>query len=149
MTYPLHIMVRYEIEKGLFNDQIEVKDLPGIWNEKMKEYVGIEPDNDTNGVLQDVHWSGGDFGYFPSYALGYMYAAQFKHAMLKDLPNFDQLLGQGNLQPVKEWLNENIHQYGKMKKPIEILKDVTGEGLNAEYLINYLENKYKEVYRLQ
>lgn len=149
MTYPLHIMVRYEIEKGLFNDQIEVKDLPGIWNEKMKEYVGIEPDNDRNGVLQDVHWSGGDFGYFPSYALGYMYAAQFKHAMLKDLPNFDELLGQGNLRPVKEWLNRNIHQYGKMKKPIEILKDVTGEGLNAQYLINYLENKYKEVYRLQ
>lgn len=149
MTYPLHIMVRYEIEKGLFNDQIEVKDLPGIWNEKMKEYVGIEPDNDRNGVLQDVHWSGGDFGYFPSYALGYMYAAQFKHAMVKDLPNFDELLGQGNLRPVKEWLNRNIHQYGKMKKPIEILKDVTGEGLNAQYLINYLENKYKEVYRLQ
>ncbi|HET7657924.1 MAG TPA: carboxypeptidase M32 [Bacillales bacterium] len=148
MTYPLHIMVRYEIEKGLFNNEIEVKDLPEIWNEKMKEYVGIVPEDDAHGILQDVHWSGGAFGYFPSYALGYMYAAQFKNAMLKDLPNFDELLSDGNLQPVKDWLTRNIHQYGKMKKPIEILKDVTGEGLNAQYLIDYLENKYKEVYRL-
>lgn len=148
MTYPLHIMVRYEIEKGLINNELAVKDLSGIWNEKMKEYVGIEPDNDANGVLQDVHWAGGDFGYFPSYALGYMYAAQFKQAMLQDLPNFDEWLSQGNLRPIKEWLTRNIHQYGKTKKPIEILQDVTGEGLNAEYLIQYLENKYKEVYRL-
>jgi len=148
MTYPLHIMVRYEIEKGLINNEIEVKDLPEVWNAKMKEYVGVEPDNDANGVLQDVHWSGGSFGYFPSYALGYMYAAQFKNAMLKDIPNFDDLLREGNLLPIKEWLTKNIHQYGSAKKPIEILKDVTGEGLNAKYLIEYLENKYKEVYRL-
>ncbi|HET7657236.1 MAG TPA: carboxypeptidase M32 [Bacillales bacterium] len=148
MTYPLHIMVRYEIEKGLINSEIEVKDLPAIWNEKMKEYVGIEPENDAKGVLQDIHWSGGDFGYFPSYALGYMYAAQFKNTMVKELPNFDELLREGNLLPIKEWLTKNIHQYGKSKKPIEILKDVTGEGLNAEYLIRYLENKYKEVYRI-
>lgn len=148
MTYPLHIMVRYEIEKGLIAGEIAVKDLPQIWNEKMKEYVGIVPDNDADGVLQDVHWAGGDFGYFPSYALGYMYAAQFKHKLLKDLPNFNDLLAEGNLRPIKEWLNKNIHQYGKMKKPIEILQDVTGEGLNADYLIRYLEDKYKEVYRL-
>ncbi|HET7627119.1 MAG TPA: carboxypeptidase M32 [Bacillales bacterium] len=148
MTYPLHIMVRYEIEKGLINGTIEVKDLPGIWNEKMKEYVGIQPKNDAEGVLQDVHWSGGDFGYFPSYALGYMYAAQIKHAMLKDLPNFDELLRNGELMPVKQWLTKNVHQYGKLKQPIEILQDVTGEGLNAKYLIEYLETKYKDVYRL-
>jgi carboxypeptidase Taq len=148
MTYPLHIMVRYEIEKGLINGELAVKDLPGIWNEKMKDYVGIEPKRDAEGVLQDVHWSGGDFGYFPSYALGYMYAAQIKNAMLKDIPEFDRLLGEGNLSPIKEWLTQKVHRYGKTKKPIEILRDVTGEGLNAEYLIAYLENKYKEVYRL-
>lgn len=78
LTYPLHIIIRYEIEKGLFNDEIHVKDLPQIWNDKYEEYLGIRPINDANGVLQDVHWSGGSFGYFPSYALGYMYAAQFK-----------------------------------------------------------------------
>ena len=149
MTYALHIMVRYEIEKGLINGEIEVKDLPRIWNEKMEDYLGITPENDAVGVLQDVHWSGGSFGYFPSYALGYIYAAQIKNAMMKDLPNFDQLLEEGNLLPIKEWLTENIHQYGKLKQPVEIIKDITGEGLNAEYLIRYLEEKYSEVYRLK
>ncbi|KMM38241.1 carboxypeptidase M32 [Guptibacillus hwajinpoensis] len=149
MTYALHIMVRYEIEKGLINGDIEVKDLPQIWNEKMEEYLGITPDNDAVGVLQDVHWSGGAFGYFPSYALGYIYAAQIKNAMLEDLPNFDELLEEGNMLPIKEWLTENIHQYGKLKQPIEIIKDITGEGLNAKYLIQYLEEKYQQVYRIQ
>jgi carboxypeptidase Taq len=148
LTYPLHVMVRYEIEKGLFNDEIEVKDLPEIWNNKMEEYLGVRPQNDAEGVLQDVHWSGGAFGYFPSYALGYMYAAQIKEAMLKDLPNFDQLLEEGNLQSILDWLTEKIHRHGGMKKPLEILQDVTGEGLNAEHLVNYLEKKYGEVYQL-
>jgi carboxypeptidase Taq len=148
LTYALHIMVRYEIEKALFNDEIEVKDLPTIWNEKMKDYLGITPTNDAEGVLQDVHWAGGSFGYFPSYALGYMYAAQLKHAMEKELPNFDELIEEGNLIPIKEWFTKNVHQYGKMKKPIEIMKDVTSESLNADYLIDYLETKYKKVYRL-
>lgn len=148
LTYPLHIIIRYEIEKGLFNDEIEVKDLPQIWNEKYEQYLGVRPDSDASGVLQDVHWSGGSFGYFPSYALGYMYAAQFKNTMLKDLPNYDQLLEEGNLQPIREWLTERIHQFGSMKKPLEILQDVTGEGLNAQYLVDYLYDKYNKVYSL-
>ena len=148
LTYPLHVMVRYEIEKGLFNDEIEVKDLPRIWNDKYEQYLGIRPENDAEGVLQDVHWAGGSFGYFPSYALGYMYAAQFKNAMLKDLPNYEELLERGNLQPVKEWMTENVHKHGKMKKPLEILTDVTGEGLNAQYLVDYLYEKYNKVYQL-
>ena len=148
LTYPLHIMIRYEIEKGLFDGDLEVKDLPKVWNEKYKEYLGIVPKNDAEGVLQDVHWSDGSFGYFPSYALGYMYASQFKQAMLKDLPNFNQLLANGEIEPIKKWLNQKIHQYGKMKKPLEILKEITGEGLNAQYLINYLEDKYKEIYQI-
>lgn len=148
LTYPLHIIIRYEIEKGLINDEIEVKDLPQIWNDKYEEYLGVRPDNDANGVLQDVHWSGGSFGYFPSYALGYMYAAQFKNAMLKDIPNYDHLLAEGNLQPIREWLTQNIHQYGSLKKPLEILTDVTGEGLNAQFLVDYLYEKYGQVYNL-
>lgn len=148
LTYPLHIIIRYEIEKGLFNDQMEVGDLPDIWNDMYEEYLGIRPENDALGVLQDVHWAGGSFGYFPSYALGYMYAAQFKKKMLSDLPQFDQLLEEGNLLPIKEWLTRNIHQYGKMKKPLEILNDVTGEELNAKYLIDYLYEKYGKVYKL-
>jgi carboxypeptidase Taq len=148
LTYPLHVIIRYEIEKGLFNDEIEVKDLPTIWNDKYEEYLGIRPENDAKGVLQDVHWAGGSFGYFPSYALGYMYAAQFKHKMIDDLPDFDRLVEGGNFLPIKEWLTKNIHQYGKMKKPLAILKDVTGEGLNAKYLIDYLDEKYSKIYRL-
>ncbi|MBO9128195.1 carboxypeptidase M32 [Bacillus sp. 165] len=148
LTYPLHVMVRYEIEKGLFDGDIQVQDLPQIWNDKMEEYLGVRPETDAQGVLQDVHWAGGSFGYFPSYALGYMYAAQFKHAILKVIPNFDELLQAGNITPIREWLTANIHQYGKMKKPLEILQDVTGEGLNAAYLADYLESKYKEIYNL-
>src|ERR1041384_1431520 len=108
-------MIRYEIEKGLFNNEIKVSDLPRIWTEKYEEYLGVRPENDGAGVLQDVHWAGGSFGYFPSYALGYMYAAQFNQSMMKDLPHFDQLLEEGNLLPIKDWLAKHIHQYGKLK----------------------------------
>ncbi|MCE4047264.1 MULTISPECIES: carboxypeptidase M32 [Bacillaceae] len=148
LTYPLHIIIRYEIEKALFNGELKVADLPKVWNEKYKSYLGIEPKNDGEGVLQDVHWAGGSFGYFPSYALGYMYAAQFKETLLQDLPNFDELLERGELEPIKQWFKEKVHQFGKTKKPLEILNDVTGEGLNAQYLIQYLYDKYSNVYKL-
>lgn len=148
LTYALHIMVRYELEKGLFNGDVDVKDLPKLWNNKYEEYLGIRPANDAEGVLQDVHWAGGSFGYFPSYALGYIYAAQFKNAMLRDLPEFDRLLEQGNIKPIREWLTENVHRHGAMKKPLEILEDATGEGLNAEHLADYLEKKYTKIYQL-
>lgn len=148
LTYPLHIMVRYEIEKALFNDEVTVDDLPRLWNELYEEYLGVTPPNDEKGILQDVHWAGGSFGYFPSYALGYMYAAQFRNAMLKDLPNLNELIETGQFQMIKDWLTEKIHQYGKTKQPLEIIQEVTGEGLNAHYLIDYLDKKYKEIYQL-
>ncbi|WP_047985275.1 carboxypeptidase M32 [Ornithinibacillus californiensis] len=146
LTYPLHIMVRYELEKALINDEIQVKDLPKLWNEKMVEYLGVEPPSDREGVLQDIHWAGGDFGYFPSYALGYMYAAQFKHKMSETI-DIDAAIKSGDLSPIRSWLTEHIHQHGKMKKPLEILSDVTGEGLNPDYLINYLTTKYQDIYK--
>lgn len=148
LTYALHVMVRYEIEKALFNDEISVEELPKIWNDKYEEYLGIVPPNDAQGVLQDVHWAGGSFGYFPSYALGYMYAAQIKNAMLKEMPNYDELIETGRFDVIKGWLTKQIHQYGRTKEPLEILKDVTGEELNAQYLIDYLEQKYKGIYNL-
>jgi carboxypeptidase Taq len=148
LTYPLHIMIRYEIEKGIFNGDYEVKDLPQIWNDKYEEYLGIRPVKNGEGVLQDVHWAGGSFGYFPSYALGYMYAAQLKVAMLKDLPNFDELCGNGEFEPILSWLTEHVHKFGKMKQPLEIIKDATGEGLNAKYLADYLSEKYTKLYNL-
>ncbi|MDQ0228813.1 carboxypeptidase M32 [Metabacillus malikii] len=148
LTYILHIIIRYEIEKALFNDELTVEELPKVWNEKYEQYLGITPPNDAKGVLQDVHWAGGSFGYFPSYALGYMYAAQFKHAMEKDINKFTQHIEEGRFEVIKNWLTKNIHQYGKTKKPLEILRDVTGEGLNAQYLIDYLEEKYRRIYNL-
>ena len=117
--HTLHVMVRYELEKELFDGTLQVKDLPAAWNDKMEAYLGIRPENDAQGVLQDVHWAGGSFGYFPSYALGYMYAAQFKQRMLKDIPNFDALLEEGNITPIREWLTEHIHQYGKTKSRLK------------------------------
>ncbi len=146
MTYPLHIMIRYELEKGLINREIEVKDLPKLWNDKMEEYLGIRPENDREGVLQDVHWAGGSFGYFPSYALGYMYGAQLRHALNKEF-NMNEAIENGELHKIKEWLTRNVHQYGKRKEPLEILHDVTGEGLNPDYLVNYLEEKYQKIYK--
>lgn len=148
LTYNLHIIIRYEIEKMLFNEGLAVKDLPETWNAKYKEYLGIMPPNDGMGVLQDVHWSGGDFGYFASYSLGNMYAAQMLHTMRKELPNLDQLIEEGNLAPIKEWLTDKVYKYGKSEKPSEIIVRVTGEDLNPDYLADYLEEKYKEIYKL-
>jgi carboxypeptidase Taq len=148
LTYPLHIMIRYEIEKGLFNGDMKVEDLPQIWNDKYEEYLGVRPSNDAEGILQDVHWAGGAFGYFPSYALGFLYASQLKAAMLKDLPNFDELCANGDLEPVKKWLTDKVHRHGSMKKPLEILTEATGEGLNATHLVEYLEEKYGRIYQL-
>lgn len=146
MTYALHIMVRYELEKALIGGEIEVKDLPELWNDKMEEYLGIRPASDKEGILQDIHWSAGDFGYFPSYALGYMYAAQFYFKM-KDSFDVDEAIASGNFEQIKNWLTDHIHRYGKLKKPLEILKDVTEEGLNPDYLVKHLRDKYSKVYK--
>lgn len=146
LTYPLHIMVRYEIEKAIFNDEVTVDQLPDLWNSKYKAYLGISPSNDAEGILQDVHWSGGDFGYFPSYALGYMYAAQFKSKLAEDIPEFEQLIEKGEFQQIIQWLKENVHVHGKRKKPLEIIREVTNEELNVQYLIDYLTDKYETIY---
>lgn len=146
LTYNLHIMIRYEIEKQLINGNIKVKDLPEYWNAKMEEYLGITPINDAEGILQDVHWSDGLFGYFPTYALGNIYSAQLYHKMLEELPELKDMLRHGNLIPIKAWLNERVHQYGKLKSPNEIIEDATGEKLNAKYLIDYLTEKVNDIY---
>ncbi|MCY8933375.1 carboxypeptidase M32 [Bacillus atrophaeus] len=146
LTYPLHIIIRYEIEKAIFSNEVSVEELPALWNQKYEEYLGITPPNDAQGILQDVHWACGDFGYFPSYALGYMYAAQLKNKMLEDLPEFDTLVEKGEFQQIKEWLTEKVHVHGRRKKPLEIIKEATGEELNVRYLIEYLKNKYSNLY---
>ncbi len=147
LTYSLHIMVRYEIELALIEGSIEVEDLPEVWNKKMEKYLGITPVNDTVGVLQDVHWSHGLFGYFPTYALGSAYAAQFAHFMEKEVHTKDCII-KSDFQTPLSWLTKNVHTHGALLTPDEIIKKATDEQLNAEYFCSYLEKKYKEIYSL-
>ena len=147
LTYSLHIMVRYEIEKGIIDGSIDVEDLPKVWKEKMEEYLGVVPSTDSEGVMQDVHWSAGLVGYFPSYALGSAYSAQIYNTMKKEL-NVDEILEGGEMYKIREWLGEKIHKYGKLKETPEIIKEVTGEDLNPKYYIEYLRDKYSKIYNI-
>jgi carboxypeptidase Taq len=146
LTYSLHIIIRYEMEKAIFNGDVSVDDLPSLWNQKYREYLGIEPQNEKEGILQDMHWSGGSFGYFPSYALGNLYGAQFLGSLLKDIPDIFDKIESGDLDTVHTWLKDNIHKYGAVYKPAELIKKVTGEELSAKYFIDYLNKKYSEIY---
>lgn len=145
LTYCLHIMLRYELEKEIIEGTLSVKDLPKAWNEKIEEYLGITVPNATEGVLQDVHWYAGLIGYFPSYALGNAYASQLFHTMKQELSLNDY--SQDKLQEVRLWLGENIHQYGMMKTTSELIREITGEDLNPDYYIEYLKNKYEALYQ--
>lgn len=147
LTYNLHILIRYELENALINGKLQVKDLPSAWNEKYQKYLNVTPSHDGEGVLQDVHWSDGSFGYFPSYSLGNMYAAQIMQKLQRDI-SVDECLRQGNLTVIKDWLAERIYQYGKLLTPNEIIEQVTGEALNPEYLMQYLDQKYRDIYDL-
>ena len=148
LTYPVHIILRYEIEKSLFDGTLKVKDLPDAWNDKMEEYLGIRPSTDTLGALQDVHWSGGAFGYFPSYTLGAMYACQFYNKMMVDIKDIPERIEQGDLACIKTWLNENIHRQGRLYSPDQLAEKVTGQTLQPDIFINYLKTKYNTIYGL-
>lgn len=145
LTYSLHVLIRYEIERQLMAGELDVRDLPQVWADKYEEYLGIRPENTAEGVLQDIHWSQGSFGYFPSYALGSAFGAQLYYYM-KDKMDFDGLLREGKVDVIRQFLRENIHQYGKLKNSRQILKDVTGEDFNPEYYVRYLKEKYGEIY---
>lgn len=144
VTYNLHIIVRFEIEKALIEGSLKVKDLPEAWNAKMQEYLGLTPPNDAEGCLQDIHWSMGGIGYFPTYTLGNLYAAQFFLAFEKAHPDWKEKVAQGQLEFVKKWLNENIHQYGRLYSPEELVLKVTGSPLSEKPFVNYLEAKFRE-----
>ncbi|MDT8337386.1 MAG: carboxypeptidase M32, partial [Candidatus Izemoplasmatales bacterium] len=145
LTYPLHIMLRYDIERMLINDNVSVDDLPQIWNDKIEEYLGITPTNDSEGVLQDVHWSGGMIGYFPTYALGTAYSAQIYNTMQKEL-DVSKLIKENNIIKINEWLKEKLHKYGSSKTPKELLLMITGEEFNPKYYIDYLKGKYTKLF---
>ena len=146
LTYSLHILIRYEIEKMIFEKDMDVDKLPEIWNKKYEEYLGVTPEKDSEGILQDIHWACGNFGYFPSYALGTAIAAQI-YAHLKHVMPLDDYLRAGNFQPINEYLKEHIHCFGKTKTTNEILQDMMGEDFNPQYYVDYLKEKYEELYK--
>ena len=149
LTYSLHVIIRYEIEKQLINGDIEVKDLPRIWREKYIEYLGVEPKTDSEGVLQDMHWSAGNFGYFPSYALGNIYRGQFLYKILEENKDAINNLVDGDLSYINNWLSDNIHKHGAIYTPEELVKKVTGEEISTKYFLRYLEEKYKSIYKIK
>ena len=146
LTYHFHILIRYEVEKAILSKEVKVKDLPALWNEKYKQYLGVDVPNDANGILQDIHWSHGSFGYFPTYSLGSFYAAQYFNQAEKEIKGLKTQIRDGNLLPLKLWLNENIHQHGKFYSADELCKKVTGESLNISVFMKYMEEKLGSVY---
>ena len=145
LTYPLHIMLRYDIERMMIDGEITVEELPQVWNDKIEEYLGIRPTNDSEGVLQDVHWSGGMIGYFPTYALGTAYSAQIYNSMKKEL-DVEKLIKENKIVKINEWLKEKLHKYGSSKNPKELLLMITNEEFNPKYYIDYLKEKYTKLY---
>ena len=146
VTYSLHIILRFDLERELFSGRLDPADLPDAWRKKMRELLGVEPDLDTQGILQDVHWSIGAFGYFPSYALGNIYGLQFWEKLKSDIPNVERLIAEGKFVPIREWLRENIYVWGRRLDPRDLLKTVTGKTLSAEPFLRYIESKYSGVY---
>ncbi len=147
-TYNLHIMLRFEIERMVINDKLPVAELPQLWNDKMEEYLGVRPDSDANGVMQDVHWSFGGFGYFPTYALGNLYNTPIMNQARIEIEGLDGKIASGNLLELREWLREKVHRVGRRRTAPQLIKDITGENLVAEPFMDYLEEKYAAVYSL-
>ncbi len=148
LTYPLHILVRYEIERALFSGEAKAADVPRLWAEKYRAYLGVEVPDDTRGALQDTHWSGGDFGYFPTYALGSAYGAQLKHAMVADGVDFDGACAAGELAPIRAWLGEKIWRWGRSKDSAELIEGACGEPFTPAHYTDYLTEKFSALYRL-
>ncbi|MHA2008344.1 MAG: carboxypeptidase M32 [Promethearchaeota archaeon] len=148
VTYGLHIILRFELERELMDSSIKVSELPEMWNSSFEDLLGIMPPNDTQGVLQDVHWSGGLIGYFPTYFLGNLYAAQIYNDILNKNPQLPDDYKRGEFSNLLSYLRENIHQHGSKFRADEMIKRVTGEDLNSDYFLKYIENKFKPIYRL-
>lgn len=145
VTYNLHVILRFEFENALLNGSLKAADVPAAWNSMIQRYLDIEPSSDKDGALQDIHWSNGLFGYFPAYALGNVYAAQFMRSMEQEV-NVKDALRKGELGAVKSWMDLNIHQHGSLYRPEELVRRVTGEGLNPQYFVDYLDSKYRGLY---
>jgi carboxypeptidase Taq len=138
VTYPLHIVLRFELESALIGGRLDVAELPAAWNDGMRRLIGIEPPDDAHGVLQDVHWSAGAFGYFPSYALGCLIAAQLWEQLEADLGPQDDALGRGDVEGVRAWLAEHVHRHGRRLDTEPLLERATGRGLDPEPFLRHV-----------
>jgi carboxypeptidase Taq len=142
VSYNLHIAIRYEIEKKIFGDELSVSEIPEFWNDRMEQLLGVRPTKDSQGVLQDTHWSSGLFGYFPTYTLGNLVSAIIASKMRKDLGSYEEDIKRGNFDNIREWLRLKIHQYGSAYAPKALLDNSLNEGYNPDYFVTYLETKY-------
>jgi len=145
-TYALHVIIRFELERDLFAGRLKVGELPALWNQKYEDYLGVKIENDSEGILQDVHWSHGYFGYFPSYALGNIYSGQILQRMEKELPKWQEYISKGSFKEVREWLITNVHSYGNLYDPLVLLKKISGEEIRSKPFLKYLESKYSKIY---
>ncbi|WP_433625937.1 carboxypeptidase M32 [Halomicrococcus sp. NG-SE-24] len=148
LTYHMHIVVRFEIEKQLIRGEIDVEDVPELWNDKYEEYLGIRPDSDAEGCLQDIHWSHGSFGYFPTYSLGSVLAAQLYATAEDDIDDLDERVAEGDFEPLHDWLTENVHQHGARYTTDDLIERATGESFTADYFLDHVESKFSELYDL-
>jgi carboxypeptidase Taq len=147
VTYNLHILIRFELELELIENRLEVQDLPVAWGDKYQAYLGIRPGTDTEGVLQDVHWSAGLIGYFPTYTLGNIYSAQLFEAADRDLGGVDALVRQGEFAPLLEWLRKHIHGYGRRYEPMALIERATGQPISSVPLVKHLQRKVERQIR--
>jgi carboxypeptidase Taq len=148
LTYHMHIVVRFEIEKALIRGEIEVEDVAELWNDKYEEYLGIRPDTDAEGCLQDIHWSHGSFGYFPTYSLGSVLAAQLYDSAEEDIPDLEEQIREGEFDDFHNWLTANVHRYGCLYTTDELIEQATGEEFTADYFVEYVNEKYGALYDL-
>jgi carboxypeptidase Taq len=148
LTYHMHIVIRFEIERDLVRGDIDVEDVPELWNDKYEEYLGVRPDSDAEGALQDIHWSHGDFGYFPTYSLGSVLAAQLFDTAEDDIEDLDGKVAEGDFEDLHDWLTEHVHQHGSRYTTDELVRQATGEEYTADYFLDYVKSKYGELYEL-
>ena len=146
VTYNLHIIIRYQIERALFENKIEVKELPDIWNQKYADLLGVEIKNDSEGIMQDTHWASGYYGYFPSYAIGNIYSGQIFKELRLNVEKVKSQIEQGQINEVNLWLKQNVHYYGSLYEPNELIEKISGEKINSQPYIQYLNKKYRKLY---
>jgi carboxypeptidase Taq len=146
VTYGLHVIIRFNIERDLFAEKVAIDELPQVWNEKYREYLGVTIEDDSEGVMQDTHWASGLYGYFPTYALGNIYSGQLLAKLDKDVKDWRQQITDGSFKNVNQWLIENVHRYGNLYNPKDLIKTVTGNELTVDPYLSYLNKKYSMLY---